>query len=254
VKIHGCGVGAIGLNVDDAREAYRESTSRGAQGMVEPIEIKNPEEEGSLIIAEVNIYGDTRIRFVQNNGFKGPFFPYYRAYEDPNPINYNIRRMDHVVGNVYDLEKYVNSFSQWFGFHKFAYFTKEDIQTEYTSLNSTVMANDGENVLLPLNEHAKKKKESQITEYLKAYNGEGVQHLALFSNSVLETVDLMRKTPVGFRFIPTPHTYYDDPKVKQLLEANLSPEAVEQAKKFGILIDEDDEGVLLQVKIIFIIY
>jgi len=158
IRKHGNGVGVIGLNVDDAREAYRESTARGVKGMVEPIEIKNPEEEGSLIIAEVNIYGDTRVRFVQNNGYKGPFFPYYKAVEDPNPMNYNIRRMDHVVGNVYDLEKYVNLFSQWFGFHKFAYFTKEDIETEYTALNSTVMSNDGENVLLPLNEHAKKKK------------------------------------------------------------------------------------------------
>jgi len=82
---------------------------------------------------------------------------------------------------------------------------------------------------------------------LKAYNGEGVQHLALFSNSVLETIELMRNSPVGFRFIPTPHTYYDDPKVIKLLEANLTPEAIVTAKKFGLLIDEDDEGVLLQI-------
>jgi len=92
-----------------------------------------------------------------------------------------------------------------------------------------------------------RKKESQITEYLKAYNGEGVQHIALFSSSVLDTIQMMRDAPVGFSFIPTPSTYYDDPKVIRLMNEHLSLEAQEQAKRFGLLIDVDDEGVLLQI-------
>jgi len=109
------------------------------------------------------------------------------------------------------------------------------------------MSNNHETILLPLNEHAKNKKQSQITEYLNAYNGEGVQHIALFSRYIFETVELMRTSPVGFSFIPTPYTYYDDEKVKKLMQENLTPDAQESLKKYGILIDEDDEGVLLQI-------
>jgi len=247
IKTHGNGVGVIGFTVDDAHAAYRISLEHGAVGALEPYEVKNDTEEGVVVLSEVVIYGDTRVRFVERRGYNGPFLPGYRAVEDPRPIDYRIRRMDHVVGNVYDLNKYVELFKQWFGFHRFAYFTKEDIQTEWTALNSTVMSNDFETILMPLNEHAPKKKESQITEYLKAYNGEGVQHIALFSSSVLDTIQMMRDAPVGFSFIPTPSTYYDDPKVIRLMNEHLSLEAQEQAKRFGLLIDVDDEGVLLQI-------
>jgi len=89
--------------------------------------------------------------------------------------------------------------------------------------------------------------ESQILEYLRAYNGEGVQHIALFSRSVIETLEKMNNAPVGFSFIPTPKTYYDDKKVIQIMNEHLSPSAQELIKKYGILVDEDDEGVLLQI-------
>jgi len=196
------------------------------------------------------IYGDTLLRFVEHKGgYDGPFLPGYRAVKDPAPFDYGIARMDHVVGNVPNLDEAVANINKWLGFHIFSAFTKEQIQTEWTSLNSTVMSNNHETVLLPLNEPVSKKKESQIEEYLKANNGPGVQHIALFAPDVLSAVENMRKVSLlgGFEFVPTPSNYYDDPEIQKRMNKNLSLEAQERIKKFGVLIDEDDEGVLLQI-------
>jgi 4-hydroxyphenylpyruvate dioxygenase len=247
VTKHGSGVGVIGINVDDAAEAYRLSTENGATGVLEPTELKRDNEEGSVVISEIFCYGDTKIRFYESRGYKGALFPGYVPVEDTKGYDYGLYRMDHVVGNVYNMDEAINNLKSWLGFHTFAKFTKEDIQTEYTSLNSEVLSNDQENVLLPINEPAKKKRESQITEYLKAYNGPGVQHIAIFTPSILDTVEMMRKAPIGFEFIPTPHTYYDDEKVKAIIAEHLQPDAEQQLKEFGILADEDGEGVLLQI-------
>jgi len=112
------------------------------------------------------------------------------------------------------------------------------------------MANNIDTVLLPLNEPAKKKKkESQITEFLKAYNGPGVQHIAMFTPEILSTIEQISKasTEGGFELIGTPLEYYDDSAVKEIMAEHLTPQAIELVKKYGILVDQDEEGVLLQI-------
>jgi len=221
------------------------STSNGAPGVVEPTELTG--EDGSVMIAEIKIYGDVRVRFIQKNNYNGPFLPGYRSFEDPKPLNYKIRRMDHVVGNAFNMDETIAKLKSYMGFHTFSKFSKEDIKTEYTSLNSEVLSNNFETILLPVNEHAKNKKQSQILEYLHANNGEGVQHIALFSSSIIETVTLMNESPVGFSFIPTPDPYYRDEVVKSRMDEHINPSDHELIIKLGILVDEDEEGVLLQL-------
>jgi len=96
---------------------------------------------------------------------------------------------------------------------------------------------------------AKKKMESQITEYLKAYNGPGVQHIALFTNDVLDTIDMMRQVSAlgGFEFIPTPTEYYNDPLIQKMMKEHLTEAAQKTAMEFGLLVDQDEEGILLQI-------
>jgi len=173
VMKHGSGVAVIGLRVGDATRAYELSTGKGcndpenwAKGHVAPIEIKS--EKGSVIISEILVYGETILRFIEyKDGYDGVFLPGYQPLKDPAPLDYGIMRMDHVVGNVYNLNEITERMSKWFGFHEFAAFTKEDIETEYTSLNSTVMANNTNTVLLPINEPAKKKKNLKLPSTLK---------------------------------------------------------------------------------------
>jgi len=102
--------------------------------------------------------------------------------------------------------------------------------------------------LLPINESAEGKRESQILEYLKAYNGPGVQHIALKSTNIFATVLAMTKMQeFGFEFISIPSTYYEDPMIIDRLENHLEPEERKTVKELGILVDLDEEGILLQI-------
>eukprot|EP01123_Difflugia_compressa_P013984 TRINITY_DN683_c0_g1_i1.p1 TRINITY_DN683_c0_g1~~TRINITY_DN683_c0_g1_i1.p1 ORF type:complete len:432 (-),score=75.19 TRINITY_DN683_c0_g1_i1:47-1342(-) len=254
VSKHGCGVAVIGIRVANATEAYQLATGQNqpdkenwAKGRTPPTVVKG--ETGLVIISEIFLYGDTILRFVEYQNYDGVFIPGYQPYKDPCPLDYGIERMDHVVGNVPELQPVIEMIKKWLGFHVFASFTKEDIQTEWTSLNSTVMANDYDTILLPINEPAKKKRESQITEYLKAYNGPGVQHIAMFTPQILASIEEIKKSAYlgGFDLIPTPKEYYDDEQVIKIMNEHLTEEARNLVKQYGILVDRDGEGVLLQI-------
>jgi len=110
------------------------------------------------------------------------------------------------------------------------------------------LASDNERVLFPINESAPGKKESQITEYLKAYNGPGVQHIAMKTNNVLATVKVMHEnSDCGFEFMNTPRSYYQSPEIASMMKENLTEEEADAVIELGILIDKDDEGILLQI-------
>jgi 4-hydroxyphenylpyruvate dioxygenase len=257
VNKHGNGVAVIGIEVKDAKKAFEQATGVGepadsgewAKPHVSPMKVEKEGVEGYCIISEVFVYGDTIVRFIQKEGFKGEFLPGYKDAKDEYPLNYGLRRQDHVVGNVWNMDEAVNNIKKWFGYHTFAKFSKEDIQTEWTSLNSEVLSNNDSTVLLPINEPVKHKRQSQIEEYLIANNGPGVQHIALFTNEVLDTIGQMRKVSHmgGFEFIPTPSEYYKDEEIIKRMDKYLTPEAQKTAIEYGLLLDEDDEGCLLQI-------
>jgi len=255
---HGTGVSAAAIEVKDAREAYEIATKNGAKGVLPPFDVEAPE-GGKVTIAEIDMYGDytvndpshhsdTVLRFVSYHGYEGVYLPGYRAVKDPFPLDYGITKMDHVVGNVWDMDKTINNLKAALGLHTFAKFSKEEIQTPWTSLNSEVLSSNNERVLFPVNEPAPGKKESQITEYLKAYNGPGVQHIALKTGNILSTVKAIReRSDVGFDFMSTPRTYYENPEVAKLMKENLTPEEADAVIELSILVDKDDEGMLLQI-------
>jgi len=237
------------------------ATSNGAKGIVEPTFMDASEEEGGgkVGFCEILAYSEddpkhpekkseTVLRFVQYGTYTGPFLPGYKAVKDPAPLSYGIQRFDHVVANVFDMNKVISDLKKWTGFHIFVYFIKEEIQTPWTALNSEVLSNNDSRVLLPINESAPGKAESQILEYLKAYNGPGVQHIALKTDNIFATVQAMISAKdMGFEFIPTPETYYSDPLILERLTEHLEPSEIKGVRDLGILIDLDDEGVLLQI-------
>ncbi|MEY4141336.1 MAG: 4-hydroxyphenylpyruvate dioxygenase [Bacteroidota bacterium] len=103
------------------------------------------------------------------------------------------------------------------------------------------MSNGNGRIKFPINEPAEGKKKSQIEEYLDFYKGPGVQHIAVATDNIIETVSAMRQRGVEFLYVP--ETYYDD-----LLErVGAIDEDVETLKQHGVLIDRDDEGYLLQL-------
>lgn len=239
---HGDGVRDIAFHVDDAAEAYKITTGRGAEGAVEPHDVSD--DDGKVVRATINTYGDTVHSFIQDNEYNGFFLPNFRkAPEDTLAASVGLKHIDHIVGNVdwNQMEETVNFYRDIFGFRRFVSFDDKDISTEYSALRSTVVANDNLWIKFPINEPAEGLKKSQIEEYVQFYKGPGVQHIAVECEDILASIAKLREN--GIEFISVPESYYDD-----LLErVGDIKESVEDLKELNILVDKDDKGYMLQI-------
>ncbi|XP_062218291.1 4-hydroxyphenylpyruvate dioxygenase-like [Phragmites australis] len=242
---HGLAVRAVALRVADAEDAFRASVAAGARPAFEPVELGL-----GFRLAEVELYGDVVLRYVSyRDATDAPFLPGFEDVSSPGALDYGLRRFDHIVGNVPELAPVAAYVAGFTGFHEFAEFTAEDVGTAESGLNSVVLANNSETVLLPLNEpvHGTKRR-SQIQTYLDHHGGPGVQHIALASDDVLRTLREMRARSAmgGFEFLaPPPSNYYDG--VKRRAGDVLSEAQIKECQELGVLVDRDDQGLLLQI-------
>lgn len=243
VAKHGDGVKDIALWVDDARASFEAVKERGATIVREPEVLED--EDGQVVVAAMGTYGDTIHTFVERSGYDGVFLPGFEPVENEHwqPESVGLKYVDHCVGNVHlgDMNKYVQYYSDVMGFRNLLSFSDKDIQTEYSSLMSKVMSNGNERIKFPINEPAQGKKKSQIDEYLEFYDGAGVQHVALATDDILDTVGQLRARGVEFLTVPT--TYYD---VLQERVGTID-EPVDKLAELGILVDRDPDGYLLQI-------
>jgi len=243
IRVHGDGVRDIALWVDDAESAWRETTKRGARSVREPQTLSDG--DGVARVASIATYGDTLHTFVERRDYKGAFLPGFRAVtaEDLVSRPVGLQHIDHMVGNVGwgEMNRWVDFYHDVMGFRMFKHFDDKDISTEYSALMSKVMSNGNERVKFPINEPAEGKKKSQIEEYLEFYRGPGVQHIAMATNNIIETVGTLRRQ--GVEFLRVPNTYYED------LVQRIGPidEPIEELRELGILVDRDDEGYMLQI-------
>ena len=240
---HGDGVKAIALMVDDATNAWEETTKRGAKSYRKPDRQKDA--QGEAVLSGIHIYGDTVHLFVERKNYKGVFLPGYRNWENPFFKNNDtgLLYVDHCVGNVgwNQMNPWVKFYEDVMGFRNILSFDDKDISTEYSALMSKVMSNGNGFVKFPINEPAEGKKKSQVEEYLDFYKGEGVQHVAMATNDIVKTITQFRNRGVEFLQVPT--SYYDD----LLDRVGHIDEDLQPLKELGILVDRDDEGYLLQL-------
>ncbi len=242
VKKHGDGVKVLALWVDDAAKALEETVKRGAK-MFAPLELKT-DEDGEVRTASIHTYGDTVHTFVERKNYKGVFMPGYRKAKGTAEVkSVGLKYVDHCVGNVGwgEMNTWVKFYEDVLGFRVIISFDDQDISTEYSALMSKVVANGNEFIKFPINEPAEGKKKSQIEEYLDYYHGPGVQHVAVATDNIIETVAELRRR--GVDFLEVPQTYYDD------LEARVGKidEDMEEIRRLNILVDRDDQGYLLQL-------
>ena len=240
---HGDGVKHLALMVDDATDAWEQTTKRGAISTLEPQRSKD--DDGEVVVSGIHIYGDTAHLFIERKNYNGAFLPGFKKWELEHfaPAQTGLMYVDHCVGNVdwNGMNKWVKFYEEVMGFKNILTFDDKDISTEYSALMSKVMSNGNGYVKFPINEPAEGKKKSQVEEYLEFYKGEGVQHVAMATNDIVKTVTELKKRGVEFLQVPT--TYYDD----LLDRVGHIDENMEPLKKLGILVDRDDEGYLLQL-------
>lgn len=244
---HGDGVKVIALWVEDARSAWEETTKRGAKSYMEPTVEKD--ENGEVVRAGIYTYGETIHMFVERKNYKGAFLPGFVAWEsDYNPEPVGLKYIDHMVGNVgwNEMNIWVKWYEDVMGFENFLSFDDKQIHTDYSALMSKVMSNGNGRIKFPINEPAEGKKKSQIEEYLDFYEGSGVQHIAVATNDIIQTVTAMRSRGVEFLSTP-PDEYYTAVPERLMAHNHKLREDIETLKGLGIMIDADEEGYLLQI-------
>jgi len=240
---HGDGVKCIALTVKDAAAAYRETTRRGGLGVAPPTVIRDA--SGDVRVSSIATYGTTIHTFVERANYHGAFLPGFVEVPGPDPIAppTGLLHIDHTVGNVAlgEMNKWVEFYERVMGFSLYQTFDDSDISTEYSSLMSKVVSNGSGWIKFPINEPAQGRKKSQIDEYLEAYRGPGVQHIALATDDIVFTVSQLSQR--GVEFLKVPRAYYDE------LPRRVGPiqESLAKLGELGILVDRDEDGYMLQI-------
>jgi 4-hydroxyphenylpyruvate dioxygenase len=241
---HGPSACGMGFRVYNARVAYDEALARGA----EPVETRTGPME--LRIPAIRGIGGAIIYLIDRyEGEQGQLSIYdidfdYLPGVDRNPAGAGFRLIDHLTHNVYGgrMDHWAKFYERIFNFREIRYF---DIKGEYTGLTSRAMTAPDGKIRIPLNEEGKQGG-GQIEEYLRAYNGEGIQHIALICDDLIGCIDRLRANGVPL-MAPPPTAYYA--QLDDRLPGHGEP--VEDLKARGILLDGSTEGgdprLLLQI-------
>jgi 4-hydroxyphenylpyruvate dioxygenase len=237
-RVHGPSICALALRVRDAGRAYRRALELGAwgvEGRVGPMELAIPAIKG---------IGDSLLYLVDRYGSRGTiydvdFVPEPGAPAAPRGVG--LRCVDHLTHNVHRgrMDEWAEFYQRLFAFREIRYF---DIAGRRTGLHSRALASPCGKIRIPINESADER--SQIQEYLSAYRGEGIQHVALATDDICATVEALRAR--GIAFLDTPDAYYD--KLDERVPGHGLD--VERLRRLRILVDgapERGEGLLLQI-------
>ncbi|WP_114814994.1 4-hydroxyphenylpyruvate dioxygenase [Paraburkholderia kururiensis] len=245
-RLHGPSICAIAFRVQDAAKAYRHALERGAWGFdnkTGPMELNIPAIKG---------IGDSLIYFVDRwrgkngaaPGSIGDISIYDVDFEpiadaNPNPAGHGLTYIDHLTHNVHRgrMREWAEFYERLFNFREIRYF---DIEGKVTGVKSKAMTSPCGKIRIPINEEGSETA-GQIQEYLDAYHGEGIQHIALGTSDIYRTVDGLRASNIAL--LDTPATYYE--LVDRRIPGHGEP--LDELKKRKILVDGAPNDLLLQI-------
>ena len=243
IKKHGDGVRDIAFSVKDVDNCFKSAMERGAFKNEEPN--VHSDDNGKYSCASIKTYGDVIHSFIDDSEYKGIWAPNYQKLNLPDIKYYDtsLVLVDHVVGNVeWDKMDYWREYyEKVFGFSTFVRFDEGDISTQYSALKSIVLRSKNWKIKLPINEPAQGLKKSQIEEYLQFNEGAGVQHIAILTDDIINSISALRKN--GVEFLDIPITYYNDLKDR----VGFIDEDINKLRELNILVDRDESGYLLQI-------
>jgi 4-hydroxyphenylpyruvate dioxygenase len=232
---HGASVCAMGFFVTNAEAAHQHALRLGAES-------SSDASKHTYDIPAIQGVGNSMIYFVDTVSGSPNYLSQFMIESNYTPSNtVALTYLDHVTHNLYrgNMIKWADFYTRIFNFREVRYF---DIEGRVTGLKSKAMTSACGKIRIPLNESADD--QSQIEEFLKEFHGEGIQHIALGTSQIYDSVDKLRDN--GIHFLDTPDTYYD------LIENRLPHhgEPVENLKKLRILIDgntQTENKLLLQI-------
>ncbi|MBY0471068.1 4-hydroxyphenylpyruvate dioxygenase [bacterium] len=235
------GICVLAIDVADAREAFEETTKRGAKPAMEPTKYESS--CGTVVRSEIWTPGNVRYAFIER---KAPGGAHSQALfddglevshlESPSPLG--LRLIDHLTNNVGmgEMKGWVEWYKKVFGFIVTRSF---NIRANKTGLISDVVQSEDGRIKVPINEGSEKT--SQVQEFVDRMRGPGVQHLALITMGIQDT--LRKLNTKNFKFLKVPHTYYEAVPTRV---PNVT-ENISELEELGILLDGDDTGYLLQI-------
>jgi 4-hydroxyphenylpyruvate dioxygenase len=253
VRLHGDGVKDIAFRVADAAGAFQRAVQWGACPVMEPTVFQD--EQGRVTKATVATYGDTTHSFIQYDHFEGVFFPGYKSMGTSQRTQGTVPtirvqaggrdelpplRLDHLAISLPrgEVQKWAGFYRQCFGFQQIL---EENIQTEYSAMNTLALQDQTGQINLVLVEPQEGKRQSQIEEFLKFYGAPGVHHIALHTENIVETLQMLADR--GLSFLSTPASYYEM-LPERVGEISESLSALQAA---NVLVDRDEWGYLLQI-------
>jgi len=239
---HGPSACGMAFRVRDAHAAYARALELGAQPMdipTGPMELRLPAIKGigGAPLYLIDRYGDDQSSIYDID------FEFFEGV-DRHPEGCGFRLIDHLTHNVYRgrMDYWAKYYERLFNFREIRYF---DIKGEYTGLHSRAMTAPDGKIRIPLNEEASEGT-GQIEEFLMAYNGEGIQHIALATDDILASWDALKARGMPFMTAP-PQTYYE--MLEERVPGHAEP--VDELQKRGILLDgsteKGDTRLLLQI-------
>jgi 4-hydroxyphenylpyruvate dioxygenase len=240
LALHGDSVRDVCFEVDNVDAVFQEAVERGAEPEQQPADLED--DNGTVRKAAVKTYGECRHSLICTKDYSGPFLPGFKEAA-VHTEGAGLVRIDHIVGNVElrQMDRWADFYIDVFGFDQFVSYDDKDIHTDWSALQSKVVASKSRHIKFPINEPAKGLKRSQIQEYLDFHLTAGVQHIAMYTDDIVTTVSRLRER--GVVFLDVPDTYYDTiwDRVGEIDEDR------EKIRKLSILVDRDDTGYLLQL-------
>lgn len=245
---HGDCVKDVAFSVNDLDSIVAKAKESGAT-IVKDI-WEETDEEGTVRMATVQSYGDVSHTLIERDNYKGLFLPGFKDHyykQDDDRVKPNLLYIDHLVGNQPDdaMVPVATWYEKALQFHRFWSVDDSVIHTKYSSLRSIVVTNYEETIKMPINEPAPGIRKSQIQEYCDYNAGPGVQHIALRTENIIESINILRSR--GVEFLKVPDSYYEQLKAKLLESKCKVVEDMDVLQKLCILVDFDDNGYLLQI-------
>jgi len=240
-RAHGEGVCALNFAVEDLDAALAQARERGAAVRQEP-EIHHLG-GGTLRFAAIQGVGEVWNYLIERKGEPDAFWPGLEPDPAPALCDPGLVRVDHLTNNVGpgEMEALVAFYERVYGFVVTREFHIRGALG--TGLDSKVVQSADNRIIIPINQPTDEK--SQIQEYVKRHQGQGVQHIAMSTNDIAHTLVTLREQ--GFRFLQVPDTYYELLPGRIRAGGYTVTESLETARELGIQIDGDGSGYLLQL-------